>query len=464
MATPDEKRWIVIGISVGIITRTYLKSEHSIISNSVLAGDWLEKLSHPMSSKVVASIRLLLALLIGCISAPYRTQAVVKTRTEAHCCLTVTCRSAKSGGPKSAKVWAALFLPPDPAEAQFLWHPTRVHVGQPERAGETLGGGQTISSDAAQTHNSSGLAFQQQGYLADAAAEFRRALEVQPDFAEARNNLGMTLLAEGDTQGAVEEFRRALKTNPQYSIAINSLGLAFLEMGRWDEAITQYQALIKLDPKIPEAYYNLGEALKHDEDFEGAAEALGKSLQLDPTFPEAHCALGEVLWQQGKLDEAVTELRAAVSTRSDFLPAYLILGNLLQQKGDLSGALAVLQQVLRFAPQNGPAYEALGIVLKQKGDIDGAAAAFGKAQALKEVDLTLQAATQATMTGALLRRRGNVAGSIEKLRFAIRLAPNLALAHYQLGLALQEKHDDAQAAVEFGKASQLDPRLRPPRA
>lgn len=416
-----------------------------------------------MSSKAVASIPFLLALSIGCVTASLRAQAAVKTRSEARSWLAVTYRSDEIGGPERAKVWAALPLKPDPAEARLLRNPIHAHVGELKWTGGRLASGQAINPDGAQVHNSSGLAFQQQGYLADAAAEFRRALEVQSDFAEARNNLGMTLLAEGDTEGAVEELRRALKTNPQYPIAINSLGLAFLEMGRWDEAITQYQALIKLDPKIPEAYYNLGEALKHREDFNGAAKALAKSLQLDPTFPEAHCALGEVLWELGKLDEAVTELRAAVTARSDFLPAYLILGNLLYQKGDLSGALAVLQQVVRFAPQNGPAYEALGRVLKQRGDIDGAAAAFGKAQALKEADLTLQAAGQATMTGALLRRRGNVAGSIEKLRFAIRLAPNLALAHYQLGLALQEKHDDAQAAVEFGKASQLDPRLRPPR-
>jgi Flp pilus assembly protein TadD/mono/diheme cytochrome c family protein len=370
--------------------------------------------------------------------------------------------SVKSDRVGGAELWPPLHPKPGFARAPSFLPVALVQQGQPARAGETLGDGQKTNPDAAQAHNRSGLTLQQQGDLADADVEFRRALELQPDFAEARNNLGLTLLAEGDTEGAVEQFRRALKTDPQYSTAINSLGLVFLELGRWDEAITQYRALIELNPKIPEVYYNLGTALKHDEDYDGAAEAFGKSLQLDPGFAEAHCSLGEVLWEQGKLDEAAKELRAAVAARSDFLPAYLILGNLLQQQGDLAGALTALEEVLRLDPRNGSAYLTLGKVLKQRRDIDGAAEAFRRAQALNEANMTFQAALQATETGALRRRQGDIDGSVEKLRFALRLSPNLGVAHYQLGLALHERHDDAQAAAEFDHASKLDPRLRPP--
>jgi tetratricopeptide (TPR) repeat protein len=374
----------------------------------------------------------------------------------------LTRKSVKSDRVGVTKSWADLSPNPDLAEPPSFLPVALVRQGQPERAGEIPARGQRTDPDTPQAHNSSGLAMQQQGDLADAAVEFRRALSLQPDFPEARNNLGLTLLAEGDMEGAVEEFRRALKTDPQYSTAINSLGLVFLELGRWDDAITQYRALIAFNPAIPEVYYNLGTALKHDEDYDGAAEAFGKSLQLDPGFAEAHCSLGEVLWEQGKLDEAAKELRAAVTARSDFLPAYLTLGNLLQQKGDLAGALAALQEVLRLDDQNGAAYLGLGKVLKRRGDIDGAAEAFRRAQALNEASMTFQAAIQATGTGALLRRQGDIAGSVEKLRFALRLSPTFALAHYQLGLALHEKHDEAQAAAEFENASKLDPRLRPP--
>jgi Flp pilus assembly protein TadD len=45
----------------------------------------------------------------------------------------------------------------------------------------------------------------------------------------------------------------------------------------------------------------------------------------------------------------------------------------------------------------------------------------------------------------------------------LKLAPNHAPAHYQLGLALRAQGDNAQASLEFERARQLDPRLRPPR-
>lgn len=339
----------------------------------------------------------------------------------------------------------------------------RDEANSPQATAQATVNGQTAISADSQAHNSSGLSYQQQGSLDDAVAEFRRALAIQPDFAEARNNLGLTLLAEGDTEGAVAEFRRALKTDPRYAGALNSLGVAFLEMSRWDDAVAEYHALLALNPGISEAYYNLGEGLKHLEDYDGAAGAFAKSLELNPGFVEAHCALGEVLWEQGKLDEAAKELQAAVAGDPDLMPAYLILANLLHQKGDLSGALEALQKVLQLAPRNGAAYQMLGIVLKQRGDIDRAAEAFRRAQIVKEQGETFQAASDAISTAALLRRQGDLRGSIQKLRFALSLIPNYALAHYQLGLALRQNHDDAGAVEEFGKAYQLDPRLRPPR-
>jgi tetratricopeptide (TPR) repeat protein len=105
--------------------------------------------------------------------------------------------------------------------------------------------------------------------------------------------------------------------------------------------------------------------------------------------------------------------------------------------------------------QNGPAY----LALKQRGDIDQAAEAFRRAQALHEASMMFQAASQATRPPPLAPATGKHCCSVEKLPSALRLAPNFAVAHYQLGLALHEKHEGAQAAAEFDKAYQLEPRI-----
>jgi Flp pilus assembly protein TadD len=91
------------------------------------------------------------------------------------------------------------------------------------------------------------------------------------------------------------------------------------------------------------------------------------------------------------------------------------------------------------------------------------AQASQRAQYLKEQGETLRAATEVVSTAARLRGEGNLSGAIERLRFALNLTPQDALAHYQLGLTLRDKQDDAGAAEEFDKAYQLEPRLPPPR-
>ena len=54
---------------------------------------------------------------------------------------------------------------------------------------------------------------------------------------------------------------------------------------------------------------------------------------------------------------------------------------------------------------------------------------------------------------------GDLEGAISQFRTAIKLAPNLAVAHYELALALSRKGEKAEAAEELQRAKQLDPKL-----
>ena len=55
---------------------------------------------------------------------------------------------------------------------------------------------------------------------------------------------------------------------------------------------------------------------------------------------------------------------------------------------------------------------------------------------------------------------GDLDGAISQFRTAIKLAPNLAAAHYQLSLALSRKGEKQEAAAELQRAKELDPRLK----
>jgi tetratricopeptide (TPR) repeat protein len=108
------------------------------------------------------------------------------------------------------------------------------------------------------------------------------------------------------------------------------------------------------------------------------------------------------------------------------------------------------------------AYHGIGLVLKQKGDFAGAAEAFHKAETMKQAQMQAQAAGWIASSGTKLLHDGKAAAAIEKFRFALTLNPKLAVAHYRLALALLATNE-TEALAEFEKASQLDPRLKPPR-
>ena len=58
-------------------------------------------------------------------------------------------------------------------------------------------------------------------------------------------------------------------------------------------------------------------------------------------------------------------------------------------------------------------------------------------------------------------RVGDLDGAISQFRAAINTSPDYAPAHFQLGIALLQQGKKEQAALEFQKASELDPKLTP---
>lgn len=98
------------------------------------------------------------------------------------------------------------------------------------------------------------------GRHADAAAQWRKALEMKPDDAKTHNNLGGTLAAMGDYTGAETHWRRALAIDAGFSEARNNLGVALFEKGRYREAAAEFRRILRAHPEVREARANLKRA------------------------------------------------------------------------------------------------------------------------------------------------------------------------------------------------------------
>ena len=116
-----------------------------------------------------------------------------------------------------------------------------------------------ITARLANKHSEVGDLYQEAGAPTEAAAQYRRALELRPKFHDIRNKLAQSLLHLGDLEGATRELELALEGNPRFVPARLNLGLAHLRAGRRDAAAREWRLCFDHEPNNPQvrAYLTL---------------------------------------------------------------------------------------------------------------------------------------------------------------------------------------------------------------
>ncbi len=92
---------------------------------------------------------------------------------------------------------------------------------------------------------------------AEAAAGYRRALELAPDFADAHCNLGTLHYNRGERDEAQACYENALAVDPDHLEANFNLANLQEEAGARERALHFYKAAVRADPFFPEARLNL---------------------------------------------------------------------------------------------------------------------------------------------------------------------------------------------------------------
>lgn len=82
-------------------------------------------------------------------------------------------------------------------------------------------------------------AYFDEGDFHEAAAEFRRAVELAPDSADSQCLLGAALVQTGDNDGALGPLRHCLNLVPEHDVAHYLLGMALGRLHRFDESQTE---------------------------------------------------------------------------------------------------------------------------------------------------------------------------------------------------------------------------------
>jgi tetratricopeptide (TPR) repeat protein len=241
--------------------------------------------------------------------------------------------------------------------------------------------------DPSQVHFQYGNVYARAGLFAQAEAEYRAALGLQPAFGEARYHLGAILLRQGRLDEAERELSLSVELLPLSYRARRSLAEVQEAAGRLDRAIESRRAVIALAPgsfgdelalantlgmagRYGEAWQLYEKLLaEHGEDdpwltFNAGQTALvlgnqERGLPLledarrEPRTREAASeALALWLLSQRRYDEALRVLSEAILNVQDNPRLYKLRGAARFSTGDATGARKDLERVLSLDPQD----------------------------------------------------------------------------------------------------------------
>ncbi len=243
-----------------------------------------------------------------------------------------------------------LALDPDNGEALCRLGTLLHQRGENRLASDVLARGVVAHPASFELHFVHGVVLHALGMLAEAAGEYRLALELRPAAPEPHNNLGVIIQGGGDPAAACRHFEAALATNPAYADAWTNYGTALLQMGRIAEAAEKLRRALQHAPRSAVVHKNLGESLRRLGRPGQAVAHLEEALRLSPDFADAHNVLGVVLQSLGQVGSAEGHLREAIRLQPGSADSHNNLGLLLQSKGDLDGAIAEIRRSLELRP------------------------------------------------------------------------------------------------------------------
>jgi tetratricopeptide (TPR) repeat protein len=287
--------------------------------------------------------------------------------------------------------------------------------------------GRTGSQTEAQQSLREANAAQKRGKADEAAALYRKAIQLDPRLFEAYERLSMNLFARKRFSEGERLVRKGLDLMPDNEALKAQLGMHLYKMGKAKEAHKLLKGGIAAFPSRFEIQATASQCCLAVEDYSCAVKGLRNFLAHRPK---------------------------ALASRDHLI--LTMMGSAYLRKGDLRDARRVLNKVLRKRPDHVPARLAMAEVLLESGDCSRAVAAFeairSKAKGGKGFHLLLGRAYLCNRrlrealreVSAHLSRRPNAVGGL-----VLRGDINVQLRRYAAALA------DYRKAARLGKKEEL---------
>jgi tetratricopeptide (TPR) repeat protein len=196
-----------------------------------------------------------------------------------------------------------------PRDPEVLYAATHAYSDLSMRASQDLAHEAPFSF---QVHLLNAEALEIQGKWDDAAAEYRKILEISPMQPGIHARLGRALLSKpqpspADTEQAKKNFQEELEIDPRNAVAEYVLGQLAADANDSATAIRHFTRATKLDSGFSEAYLGMGTALNSAKQFAEAIPPLETYEKMAPDSPTGHYQLAVAYAGAGRRDDSNRE-------------------------------------------------------------------------------------------------------------------------------------------------------------
>jgi tetratricopeptide (TPR) repeat protein len=192
-----------------------------------------------------------------------------------------------------------------------------------------------------------------QEYLPLARANALKATQLDANLAEPHATLGMLNHFDWRTAEAEAEYKRALDLNPNYATAHHWYGRLLRAMGRNDEAWTQMNLANEIDPLSLVVLNNIAEIQIDRGNLQEAEGIAKKMLDLDPNFWAGHHTLAVVFMKQQRYDDALAEAQKAAESNRRANASLALLAHLYGRMGKRAQAELLIKELSeKYAKQD----------------------------------------------------------------------------------------------------------------
>jgi tetratricopeptide (TPR) repeat protein len=324
-------------------------------------------------------------------------------------------------------------------------------VGVALLAGAMAGLGQ--QKPAGNPLRATALQLEQQGRTAEAEKAWSALSKAQPKNPEPWAHLGLLASRQGNYKEAIARYRKALELGPPVEGVRMNLGLAYFKNEQMREAIKEFEPLLKAHPEnqqltilIGMAHYGLAEYAEAAPYLKDAAARDAQSLPLRLALAHSY------LWSK-QLDKVMEVYKEILTLNPDSAEADMIAGEALDEMKDNEGSTKMFRAAVKANPKEPNAHFGLAYLLWTQKQYPEAAQEF-RAELANDPNHE-QAMLYLGDTLLQLNQPQDAQPVLEKV---VKLAPEMALAHLDLGLIYAEAAKNEDALRELTTAEKLMPK------